>query len=112
MKTATYNPSPLEVDFANALVILQKENADTLFIDTWLMSCRVLKRSMENFTLNCIAGFARDNDIRFLKGEYIVTEKNGMVANHYQNLGFEHADGYWLMDVQQYLNKKSFIRKK
>lgn len=25
MKTATYNPSPLEVDLANALVILQKE---------------------------------------------------------------------------------------
>ncbi len=25
MKTATYNPSPLEVDFANALYILQEE---------------------------------------------------------------------------------------
>ena len=25
MKTSTYNPSPLEVDFANALFILQKE---------------------------------------------------------------------------------------
>ncbi len=25
MKTASYNPSPLEVDFANALSILQKE---------------------------------------------------------------------------------------
>jgi hypothetical protein len=25
MKTTSYNPSPLEVDFANALTILQKE---------------------------------------------------------------------------------------
>ncbi len=25
MKTASYNPSPLEVDLANALIILQKE---------------------------------------------------------------------------------------
>jgi len=25
MKTSSYNPSPLEVDFANALYILQKE---------------------------------------------------------------------------------------
>lgn len=25
MKTSTYNPSPIEVDFANALFILQKE---------------------------------------------------------------------------------------
>ena len=25
MKTSAYNPSPLEVDFANALLVLQKE---------------------------------------------------------------------------------------
>jgi hypothetical protein len=25
MKTSTYNPSPIEVDFANAMFILQKE---------------------------------------------------------------------------------------
>jgi hypothetical protein len=25
MKTSTYNPSPLEIDFANALIILQEQ---------------------------------------------------------------------------------------
>jgi hypothetical protein len=25
MKTSSYNPSPLEIDFANALLVLQKE---------------------------------------------------------------------------------------
>ena len=36
------------------VIILQKEDKETLFIDTWFMSCRVLKRDMENFVLNTI----------------------------------------------------------
>jgi predicted enzyme involved in methoxymalonyl-ACP biosynthesis len=40
-----------------------KENDKTLFIDTWFMSCRVLKRGMEQFVCNTIAVFA--------KGEWI-----------------------------------------
>ena len=52
------------------------------------MSCRVLKRGMENFTLNTLAGFARENGFRRIVGEYIPTAKNGMVADHYLRLGF------------------------
>ena len=36
------------------VVILKHFNKSTLFIDSWLMSCRVLKRGMENFVLNTI----------------------------------------------------------
>lgn len=70
------------------VVILEKQDAGTLFIDTWLMSCRVLKRGMENFTLNTLAGFARENGFKRIVGEYIPTAKNGMVADHYLRLGF------------------------
>ncbi len=70
------------------VVILEKQDAGTLFIDTWLMSCRVLKRGMENFTLNTLASFARENGFKRIVGEYIPTAKNGMVADHYLRLGF------------------------
>lgn len=53
------------------VVILEKRNDETLFIDTWFMSCRVLKRGMENFTLNTIVEWARQNGFRRLLGEYI-----------------------------------------
>jgi FkbH-like protein len=106
----------LEDKFGNnglvCVVILQKEGVDTLFINTWFMSCRVLKRGMENFTINTIAGFAKDNNIEFLKGEYLPTAKNGMVANHYKNLGFAQHGDHWLLNVARYKEKKCFISKK
>jgi FkbH-like protein len=92
-----------------AVVILHKENTETLFIDTWLMSCRVLKRGMENFVLNTITTFARENGYSTLKGQYIATAKNGIVKDHYQNLGFTEKKGYWLLETNAYKPKKSHI---
>jgi FkbH-like protein len=84
-----------------AIVILEK-NADHLFIDTWLMSCRVLKRGMENFTLNTIVEVAKKEGFTEIIGEYIPTKKNQMVSDHYQNLGFTEDQGKWILDVNSY----------
>lgn len=94
------------------IIILKKESADTLFIETWLMSCRVLKRGMEDFTLNTIVNYAKDNGFAYLKGEYIPTPKNEMVKDHYKKLGFTENGGYWQLDTAAYENKKCFIEKK
>jgi FkbH-like protein len=106
----------LEDKFGNngmiCVIILQKDTEDTLFINTWLMSCRVLKRGMEHFVLNTIANFTRDNGYKTIKGEYIPTPKNDMVKDHYKNLGFEQLDHYWVLDTINYENKKCFITKK
>lgn len=91
------------------VVILQKENSETLFIDTWFMSCRVLKRGMENFVLNTISNFAKENGYTYLKGEYLPTAKNEMVKQHYSNLGFEKKDNYWELNVEVHKKKKSYI---
>ena len=94
------------------IIILKKESADTLFIETWLMSCRVLKRGMEDFTLNTIVNYAKDNGFAYLKGEYIPTPKNEMVKDHFKKLGFREAGSYWQLDVAAHENKKCFIVKK
>ena len=59
-----------------------------LFIDTWLMSCRVLGRQVEPTTLNLVAEQAQRLGARRLIGEYRPTKKNGMVKDHYAKLGF------------------------
>jgi len=87
------------------VIILKTESAETLFIDTWFMSCRVLKRGMENFVLNTMVNFAKENGFSFLKGEYIPTAKNDMVKGHYEGLGFHEVDGYWELDVNNYEQK-------
>ena len=69
-------------------VLLAREEGDALAIDTWLMSCRVLKRGVEPFLLNHLVDIARERGLRRLTGEYIPTAKNVLVKNHYEGLGF------------------------
>ena len=103
-----------------AVVIMEKsfDNAQepALFIDTWFMSCRVLKRGMENFTLNTLVEYARQNGFKKIIGEYLPTAKNGMVKEHYSNLGFETIEGIetdqWMLDVEKYQNRECYIEKK
>ena len=95
-----------------SVIIFKKDSENVLFIDTWLMSCRVLKRGMENFILNTLVDFAKSGGYHYLKGEYIPTAKNEMVKDHYKNLGFEKAGDYWLLDVNTYKTKKCYIRNK
>ncbi len=94
------------------VVIMKQETADTLFIDTWFMSCRVLKRGMENFTLNTIAAYAKAKGFKFIKGEYLPTAKNEMVKDHYQKLGFEPSGTTWLLNTDTYQNRTSHIETK
>lgn len=92
------------------VIIAKKENSKILFIDTWFMSCRVLKRGMEHFALNAVVGYAKENGFKYIKGEYIPTAKNGMVKDHYLNLGFKKRDSHFFLDVDTYKDKKTYIR--
>jgi FkbH-like protein len=92
------------------VIILDIESKDTLFIDTWFMSCRVLKRGMEGFVLNCIVDFADKNGYKSVMGEYIPTPKNEMVRNHFSDLGFVESEGKWILKVADYNRHKNFIK--
>lgn len=72
-----------------AVVVMRPLGSDTLFIDTWLMSCRVLRRGVENLVLNTMVERARAAGYQRLIGEYIPTPKNRMVEHHYESLGFQ-----------------------
>lgn len=99
-----------------AVVIMKKEASDTLFIDTWFMSCRVLKRGMENFTLNMIVSAAKEHGYKKIIGEYLPTPKNEMVKEHYLKLGFVRIDNSetarFVLDVGNYESKQCFITEK
>lgn len=82
------------------VVILKKADQSTLFIDTWLMSCRVLKRGMEDFTMNTIVDYAKENGFQRIIGQYLPTAKNNMVAAHYPKLGFREIEGASTLDFE------------
>jgi predicted enzyme involved in methoxymalonyl-ACP biosynthesis len=94
------------------VVILKKETDQVLFIDSWLMSCRVLKRGVEDFVLNTIADCAKANGFLYLKGEYLATPKNAMVKDHYFKLGFTEKDQYWELYLPDYIAKTTYINSK
>ena len=71
-----------------SVLIMEKQSEHTLFISEWLMSCRVLKRGMEEFIINEAVAAARDQGFDEIRAEYIPTAKNALVKDIYERLGF------------------------
>ena len=80
----------------------------TLEIDLWLMSCRVLKRGMENFLFHHVVEAARRMGATQIRGTYIPSAKNGLVADLYPSLGFsecgrlEEGTTLWSLSVDRF----------
>jgi FkbH-like protein len=87
-------------------VILVRKQGDALAIDTWLMSCRVLQRGVEQFARNELVNLCRAEGCVRVLGTYIPTAKNSLVVDHYAKLGFSPAgsDGaatFWELRVDE-----------
>jgi FkbH-like protein len=86
-------------------IICRPDNQDWE-IDTWLMSCRVLGRRVEQAALQQLVRFGRSQGVERLVGLYRPTERNGIVADHYAKLGFaktgERDDGeIWVLPLDR-----------
>jgi FkbH-like protein len=69
-------------------VVIGERNGEFLNLVTWLMSCRVISRRLEEFVLDQLVAIARDAGMVGLRGRYVPTPKNGLVSKHYEALGF------------------------
>ena len=97
-----------------AVVILEKRDDHTLFLDTLFMSCRVLKRSVEEYVFNKMVNFAAEQGIKTILGEYLPTKKNAMVKDLLGKYSFEHCatdenGTTWKLDVARYAQNKTFV---
>lgn len=96
-------------DYGLVSIIILEINDTTLFIDSFIMSCRVLKRTLENFILNHLHEAAIKLEAKRIVGEYIPTKKNVIVKNLYDELGFIQNDKLWELDIQNYEKRNSAI---
>jgi FkbH-like protein len=91
-------------------VIICRAKGRRWLIDTWLMSCRVLGRRVEEAVLSELVISARRSGIDEIEGMYIPTQRNQMVAEHYRLLGFRPLDtksdgkSHWLLDTSDWPN--------
>lgn len=85
-------------------------------IDSWLMSCRVLGRGVERAVLTELVDAVRHRGGLRLIGVYLPTDRNEMVSDHYEKLGFEHqntepnGNTTWTLDVAGYVAASLPIR--
>jgi FkbH-like protein len=73
---------------------------DTPIIDTFLMSCRVLGRNVEDSFLAAIAVAVQSRGKANLVGQFVASAKNAMVSSFYPDRMFRpHGDGAWIIAV-------------
>lgn len=71
-----------------SVVLGVPEDSRTLRLDTWLMSCRAMSRTVEHWVMNSIASAARACGYETILGEYAPTAKNTPVKSLLPDFGF------------------------
>ena len=86
-------------------VIIALRHENVLDIDTWLMSCRVLGRNVENALLALLADRASAMGAKYIRGRYVDSGRNGIVRGMFESFGFRRIDEgsaretVWLLDL-------------
>lgn len=86
-------------------VFVGRAEGDELWIDLWLMSCRVLNRGVEQLLRNHVLDRARESGYRVLHGVYRPTPRNSLVRELYPSLGFAagapiEGGDHWVLNVR------------
>lgn len=85
-------------------VAITRFNGEACEIETFLMSCRVVGRTVETAFLSHLAAEALQRGVRFLRGWYLATKKNEMVKDFYKSHGFKLVEerdhgSLWELDL-------------
>lgn len=124
IKQMIYNPNFIIKTFSvhdkfgdnglTGLYIIQKETPKKWIIDTFLMSCRVMGRNIENVMITDLLEEARNVKVEEIMGRYIPTKKNEMTKDLYSKFGFQKLDDsqFVLRNIETVRNETvSYIKK-
>ena len=92
-----------------AAYIVNKDNEQQWTIDTFLLSCRVIGRGVEDGILSHIIEKARKRGISQVRGEYIKTEKNQPAENLFADFGFKKEGDFWIFDTNDQFKKPKHL---
>jgi len=90
--------------------IVEKKNDDEWIIDTFLLSCRIMGRGVEEIMMNQIIEKAKLSGIKRLKGKFIPTSKNKPAENFYEKLGFKKENEFWVFNTDNIMKKPEHIK--
>ena len=90
--------------------IVEKKNDEEWIIDTFLLSCRIMGRGVEEMMMNQIIEKAKLSGIKRLKGQFIPTAKNKPAENFYEKLGFRKENEFWVFNTDNMMKKPEHIK--
>jgi FkbH-like protein len=103
-------------DFGLVNVVILRRDGAKLEVDSFVMSCRVLSRGVEQLAMNKVFREARRMGCERVVGRYIETAKNSMVKNFFDRFGFDRtsqSEGEGIeysLDVEHYVPQEVYIR--
>ena len=80
--------------------IVQKENSKEWFIDTFLLSCRIMGREVEKGMLGYIMNKAKENGVEQIKAQFIPSQKNKPIEDFLNNCGFQKDGDFWFYSLK------------
>lgn len=90
-------------------VILKLDKKEA-FLDTFLMSCRVLGRGIEEAFMHEIANLVKKSGAEKIKARYNPTDKNLMVKTFLKKAGFTELNGYFWLDLKRIPTPPGWIK--
>jgi FkbH-like protein len=75
-------------DYGLISALIAARERDALHIDTWVMSCRVLNRQVEELVANHLVRLARQSGCARITGDYVRTKRNSLVQDLLPRLGW------------------------
>ena len=87
-------------------IAITRDESETCEIDTFLLSCRVIGRTVETAFLSHVASGAASRGCRQLGGWFLPTKKNSPARDFYAQHGFQlqkqnGEGGFWTLDLRQ-----------
>jgi len=81
-------------------VFIIEKNDKEWKIDTFLLSCRVIGRGIEDAIISYILKEAKNQGVEKIRANFIPTKKNSPAEAFLPNCGFKKENGYWIYDLK------------
>ena len=87
-----------------------KKNGTSWMLDTFLLSCRIIGRGVEDAMLSQILKDAKNNGVEEFKAEFIHTSKNKPAENFLSDFGFKKQDQFWIYNLNNDIKSPNHLK--
>ena len=91
-------------------VYIVKKNETYWTIDTFLLSCRIMGRGIEDAILSQILKDAKQNGVEEVRAKFIPTEKNKPSENFLSDFGFKKQDKFWIYKLNNDIKSPNHLK--